>query len=44
MMEGIEQPNPYKELRKELALLYQQIGRTLNKMDLILKKLEMETR
>ena len=34
--------NPYRELRKELILVYQQLGKTLNKIDLILKRLEGE--
>jgi len=44
MIEGeIEQPNPYKELRKELVLLYKQISKTFNKIDFILKRFQEET-
>jgi septation ring formation regulator EzrA len=39
----IEQPNPYKELRKELAIVYHHLGKTLSNIDKILKRLEEQT-
>jgi hypothetical protein len=42
-MSKIEQSNSYKELRKELVLVYQQLGKTLCNIDKILKRLEEQT-
>ena len=40
----IEQPNPYKELRKELRKAYWDLGKTMNKVDVILGRLIEETK
>lgn len=38
----LENPNPYKELRKELRRLHNDLGKLFFKLDLILKQMEEE--
>lgn len=40
---NLEQPNPYKELRKELVRIHNELSKNLMYVDNILKKLQEET-
>jgi division protein CdvB (Snf7/Vps24/ESCRT-III family) len=43
MTQTTNQPNPYKQLRKEIIQIYYELGKTLEKVDRILKRLQNET-